>query len=303
VDWEPKFHSADGDGDEDLSDYAGVGEYGLGDPLASPSALPLSHGPGYQALEQEWLRDDENTVPCVAGVPSSGYPAVSENILDAAGCTLFGNCRSLAEHSDYTRYGGTPRHTPSGTNERLGVFFLSMAREDRQASSASGGAVTEYRYMINVWVLVDAGSKELEGEELEEYISEKTGESTNPSDEDIASARSCRNWVQPLLLEEGSEDRLRYIAMAYSTLGAGGKGLPFWSAFFDQLSAPYRIYAYAQSQVYNKLSEDMFTQDWRARLEQSSLLESALSGGSAFELGSPDSGSIGGAVIDPVNNH
>jgi hypothetical protein len=301
VDWKPKFHNSSGDSGVDTDDYDDLGDYGIADPLAPGPSLPFSHGAGYNALEDEWLREDDTEVPCAASVPSSGYPTVSNNILDAAGCALFGSCTSLPQHPDYSRYRGQPRQREDAGNERKGVFFLSLAREDQAFDDGSGGSVTRYRYTIDVWTLVSAGSKELEGDELDEYVQDQSGQSTKPTEADKQAAKSCKNWVQPLLLDPGSDDRMRYIAMVYSELGTDGHPLPFWSNFFT--SPPDRIYAYAQSQVYNKLSEDMFTQDWRARLEQTSLLESALGAGSGFELGGSGAGGISGAIIEPINNH
>ena len=58
--------------------------------------------------------------------------------------------------------------------------------------------------------------------------------------------------------------------------------------------------AYAQAQVYNYLSEDTFTQDWRVRLEHATLLETLLGDEKGKALGS-----VGGfsSVIKKVNNH
>lgn len=53
--------------------------------------------------------------------------------------------------------------------------------------------------------------------------------------------------------------------------------------------------------MYNKLSEDMFTQDWRVRLEQANLLESALSSEAGFSL--EGGGNIATEFIESVNNH
>jgi hypothetical protein len=60
------------------------------------------------------------------------------------------------------------------------------------------------------------------------------------------------------------------------------------------------IIAYAQGQVYNYLSEDTFTQDWRVRLEQATLLESLVQSGKGGALSKQGFAS---SVIGEVNNH
>ena len=98
---------------------------------------------------------------------------------------------------------------------------------------------------------------------------------------------------------ENPDNRLRHIAMVYVELGSDKHPLPFWSNFYD--SPPDRITAYAQAQTYNKLSQDMFTQDWRVRLEQANLLESALGSENGFSL--QGDSNIASEFIGSVNNH
>jgi hypothetical protein len=173
-----------------------------------------------------------------------------------------------------------------------------MDREDAQFDDGDGGTVTRYRYEIYVWALSSSGEKELSEEELEKYIDEQTGENSTPgNDNDDSDSQSCRNRVQPLLIDKNDnpENRMRYIAMVYTDIKP-----PFWSNFFSD--PPTRVTAYAQAQVYNKLSEDMFTQDWRARLEHANLLESALSSENGFSLFG-GTGGITSEFIGSVNNH
>lgn len=91
---------------------------------------------------------------------------------------------------------------------------------------------------------------------------------------------------------ENFQNRLRFISVVYKDLD---KDPPFWSTFFD--SPPKRVMAYGQAQVYNYLSEDTFTQDWRVRLERASLLGDYLKNfpvpGMNKALG----------PLDAVNNH
>ena len=91
------------------------------------------------------------------------------------------------------------------------------------------------------------------------------------------------------------DDRLRFIGLVYKDIDE--KELPFWSGFFD--TPPRRHIAYAQAEVYNHLSEDTFTQDWRVRLEHATLLKSFLSKTGGAGLGSE----FVVESLGTVNNH
>jgi hypothetical protein len=110
----------------------------------------------------------------------------------------------------------------------------------------------------------------------------------------------------PWLLDKstGYQDRLRFIGAVYKNVD---EDPPFWNTFFSKPESAYpppRIIAYAQAQVYNYLSEDLFTQDWRVRLEQATLLSSFLS---SDKENTPSSGMTSSNFVDDfiesVNNH
>jgi len=282
--------------------FGELGEYGQGlpDPIPSP---PPNYGPGYQALQGESNLASANA-SCVAGNSASGYPLVGTSLF-GSGC--LGNpasCESLRTHPSYTLYSGTT-HTrnPAGLDsERTGVYYLRVERESEVQTNSQGDPVTRYRYSTDVWALSSAGSAQLEGDELNEYVESQGGGNSEPGDgNDGSNSKDCKNKIQPLLLDQNQnpQNRMRYIAMVYVELGSGTHPLPFWSNFFD--TPPDRMTAYAQAQVYNKLSEDMFTQDWRVRLEQANLLEAALGNSNGFSL--EGTSGIGSQFIESVNNH
>lgn len=287
----------DGLSDSDADKFADLAKYGLGAPIPDDEEEP-ARGPGYNALESESNTKSES-VSCREGDPDSGYPIEGGGLLGLGCLTNPEDCKLLRDHPDFTAYSGeTHTANPVGLDaERTGVYYMKMERETDQTDDGE-----RYRYTIDVWVLAEAGSEALEGEELEEYVLSQGGGNPTPGDgNDKADSKSCKNVVQPLLIEEdgNATNRMRYIAMAYIELGSNGTRLPFWSRFFD--SPPEVIAAYAQAQVYNKLSEDMFTQDWRVRLEQANLLESALSSEAGFSL--EGGGNIATEFIESVNNH
>jgi hypothetical protein len=304
VAWQPLNPEDQGDGpsDSDMDKFADLGKYGFGNPNVENEPEP-PRGPGYRALESERKRNSTR-VKCTAGDSSSGYPRFAGSITNP-GCGLsVAGCKSLRNHPAFTRYSGTThqRHPGGLDAERTGVYYMNLDRDSRQMDDGEGNTVTRYRYTINTWVLASSGSAELEGDELDEYIQSQGGDSIKPGDNnDNADSKSCRNRIQPLLIDssDNPDNRMRFIAMVYTDLGSSDKPLPFWSNFFD--TPPERITAYAQAQVYNKLSEDMFTQDWRARLEHANLLESALSSENGFSLSG--SGDLATEFIGSANNH
>ncbi len=292
----------DGPSDSDMDKFGDLDKYGEGS-ITPEDKPPPVRGPGYQALVSE-SNTDTQKVPCNAGNAASGYPINGGGIFGIGCIGDPDDCVSLRDHPDYTRYSGTT-HTrnPGGLDaERTGVYFMKLEREQQDQDDGEGGTVRRYRYTTDVWVLADAGSAELEGDALDEYIQSQGGDSTKPGDgNDGADSKSCKNRIQPLLMDEteNPDNRLRHIAMVYVELGSDKHPLPFWSNFYD--SPPDRITAYAQAQTYNKLSQDMFTQDWRVRLEQANLLESALGSENGFSL--QGDSNIASEFIGSVNNH
>lgn len=155
----------------------------------------------------------------------------------------------------------------------------------------------EHRYRLDAFSLTSAGKKELEGEELEEYIEEEF--EVDLSQDTNNGGGQCGTYPKPHLIVEADNtpDKLRYFSVVTKTLEADQ--MPFWSRYFDQ--TPNKFIAFSQAQVYNELSADTFTQDWRVRLERATLLNSALE--RAGELGLGSVSEAAGDVIDTVNNH
>ena len=290
--------SSGGLSQEEQDKFGDLGQYGEDVPAAEPQPV-LSRGPGYQALVTESPLLKVNAA-CTEGNSGSGYPLLNEAGTSQICGSSFGQCRWLNGHPKFTRYSGTHSRNPSGLDaERTGIYFLSETRESG-IFIENDEEITRYRYTVYVWALSSSGEKVLEGDELEEYVQDQTNGSASTeasNSNDSADSESCRNRIQPLLIDKGDnpENRMRYIAMVYTDIHP-----PFWSNLFNE--PPARVTAYAQAQVYNKLSEDMFTQDWRARLEHSNLLESALSSDQEFSLPGSETG-IAEGILGSVNNH
>lgn len=171
----------------------------------------------------------------------------------------------------------------------------------------------EYQYKLEAISLTSAGKQTLQGQSLKDYLEEEYG--ANTSQGNSHGGGQCGSYPIPHLLvdEDSTPDKLRYFAVVSREL-AGDKR-PFWTDYFRQVSGQNTIYApngkrgsdtvtfrgFAQAQVYNELSADTFTQDWRVRLERASLLQSALDRGNELGLGFL-TGPIG-QVLDTVNNH
>ena len=144
---------------------------------------------------------------------------------------------------------------------------------------------------------VQLRAKELEGEELDEYLEEEYGADTSQGNSH--GGGQCGTYPKPHLMVEADStpDKLRYFSVVTKSLAPDQ--MPFWSRYFDQ--SPNRFIAFSQAQVYNELSADTFTQDWRVRLERATLLNSALE--RAEELGLGPIAGAAGDILDTVNNH
>jgi hypothetical protein len=141
--------------------------------------------------------------------------------------------------------------------------------------------------------LVDAGTEEMTQEEFKEYLEENGQDVDSP---DANASQGCTK-PQPWILtkdEEDFRDRLRFIGIVYQDIGDQQL---FWSSYFDE--PPPQLIAYAQAEVYNYLSEDTFTQDWRVRLQPASLLTEFLS----KVAGTVGLRRVANEAIDTVNNH
>ncbi|MFK7976732.1 MAG: hypothetical protein AB8C02_11375 [Halioglobus sp.] len=288
IQWRPFNQDDSGDtlSDEDKDKYSDLDKWGPTGP-ADNSGPPFSPGSAYNLLEDSERKRNKTRANCGS---SSGYPNISDS--DPGSLLCLGGCTPLNSHPAFDSY------NPGIRSESAGMYYLASERDDREIDGN-----TRYRYKVTVWVLAEAGSKVLSDEERDEYLEEIVGDDAKPGpDNDSSNSSDCRNRIQPFLLDEDSAaNRNRYIALAYTNIDGTHHRKPFWSNYFT--SPPDRITAYAQAQTYNKLSEDMFTQDWRVRLEQTNLLESAVESGLGFDLSVGGNNSFAAEFIGSVNNH
>ena len=166
-----------------------------------------------------------------------------------------------------------------------------MTREERDPEKEGGPK--RYVYAIETVSLVDAGTKKMSQDEFKQYLKDNHQDvNANPSD----STSGCQK-PQPWMLDKDADfpKRLQFIGIVYES----GEDHPlFWNRYFTE--SPPRLIAYGQAQVYNYLSEDTFTQDWRVRLQPASLLSDFLK---RPEAGATGLGGLAGYAIETVNNH
>ena len=260
------------------------------------SVAPVVHTPtGRGVSELTGQRRVRRTPASCAGGGRSGYPIVNRIIEGDIFPVV------LRSHPDFTHFeigeSGLHREATSERSEVTGTYFLRVEQVQQEVPVEGGGTRVEYKYLLEAWVLSDAGEKVLEGEELTEYYQEQGGvEDTGP----VSSGTQCGEFPVPHLLVDNADDKLRYFAVVNHGLGeANQPPRPFWSNYFSV--SPTRFTSFSQAQVYNDLSTDMFTQDWRVRLERATLLEAALQ--RAGDLGLGSIASTASSVITTVNNH
>lgn len=293
IQWRPFKSDDSGDGlsQEEKDKYSDLDKWGEVGPGA-PTGPPFSPGSAYDLLEDSERKRNKSRPSC--GGSSSGYPNINNDNPGSLICIP--GCTRLNAHPAFDSY------NPGARSESAGMYYLASQREQGQVDDGNGNKVTRYRYTVNVWVLAEAGSKVLSDDERDEYLEEIVGDDAKPgTDNDSSNSSDCRNRVQPFLLDDSAPNRNRYIALAYTNIDGTDRRKPFFSNYFT--SPPDRITAYAQAQAYNKLSEDMFTQDWRVRLEQANLLESAVESSLGFDLSVGGNGNIAAEFIGSVNNH
>ena len=276
---------------EDLERYSELGSD------ISGAASELNHRPiraGRQALINERDRGTQ-TASCGSGYATAWYTAPGSIVPSRVG---------LNRHPDYMHYevtsDGLHRRARSAPfNENTGTYFLYVEREDREVTLEDGTKKKEYRYSLDEFILSSAGKKKLEGEELDEYLEEEYGAEAEGLEAEAGA--SCGEFPIPHLLVEESDDRLRFFAVVKHELNgdSGQNGKPFWSNYFT--ASPTSFTGFSQAQVYNDLSTDMFTQDWRVRLERTTLLEAALS--RVEEMGLGTIAETASDVLTTVNNH
>lgn len=290
--WVPRDVDLEGGGDaiETAAAAAGV------DVSDVPAVTHTPTGVGARELIRQ-QRKRTRPASC-AGRGRTGYPIVEHTV---AGDLFF---FSLRDHPEFTHFevGETGFHQGASTDrsEATGTYFLRVNKTEREVALEGGSTRTEYKYRLDSWVLVDAGEKTLEGDELKEYYEEQAEREGVTDDGPVSSGEGCGTFPVPHLLVEEPEDKLRFFAVVNHGLGESGQPpKPFWSNYFSV--SPTTFTSFSQAQVYNDLSTDMFTQDWRVRLERVTLLERALE--RAGELGLGSIASTASSVITTVNNH
>lgn len=214
-----------------------------------------------------------------------------------------GNCKRIDQWRPHFEW-RSGRHT-SGLrtgNRTTGGYFIRVTK--RVIEPSEEGGETKYVYAVETVSLVDAGKVDMTAEEFAEYLKDNPVEGLDGINTDGNKSSENCNKPLPWMLEdktakekEALETRLRFIGLVYKDV----KDKPlFWNRYFEE--SPPKIIAYAQGQVYNYLSPDTFTQDWRVRLEQASLLEQFLKSPKAAGKDGESLG-LGGRLIQEVNNH
>ena len=303
VPWRPLKEST-GEGSNPFKDQGDLSE--LENINLSPGAIEpestFTPGRAYQFLQrgtERKLRTPE--VDCNAIVyptytrPPAGFESDQNgSISTVCSSASFLTCDRIDRWSEFTFYSSNP-HQKNGP-KTIGGYFLRMTK--RTIDPEEEGGDTTYVYIVETVSMVSAGTTTMDQEEFKTYL-EENGENAEPDPENTS---ACSKKPKPFVLDKGtSEDdaekfqnKLRFIGVVYRDIS---NEQPFWSGFYE--TPPNTIIAYSQAQVYNHLSEDTFTQDWRVRLEQASLLEQALEklagGGSIAEEAA--------SALGAINNH
>lgn len=301
VPWYPTKDSTDDDGKDESDAQAdkdrldGLGDLNLPDaPLGNEDDSRPDPGAALSLIEKEQAESavDYN---CRSpefpyyGPPGLGTDAGFESDVSGSIIRVFGtNFKVITEFDEFTWYSGD--HVRNGP-KTVGGYFIRVNKREIEREGES----KKYVYVVETVSLVSAGSTKMSPDELGDYLAEK-GE--NVDADGTQSSDSCEG-PKPWLLDKGTteeekknyQDQLRFIALVKKDIS--GDNAPFWSTFFNQ--PPEEVMAYSQAQVYNHLSEDTFTQDWRVRLERATLLRSLLE-----KVGM---GSLIGGPLDTVNNH
>jgi hypothetical protein len=206
-------------------------------------------------------------------------------------------CRRIDEWGQFTWYSGN--HIKNGPKD-IGGYFMRVGKRTIEPPEDEPDTPTKYVYIVETVSLVGAGTKEMSQQEFEDYMNQNNQTGEDLDTEASSSSSGCTKPEPYVLDKEDSGDnedfynKLRFMSVVYRDIS---DDRPFWSNYFDE--PPEALVAYSQAQVYNHLAEDTFTQDWRVRLEQASLLEKLV------DSGKMPGGGLGqfGNVISTINNH
>lgn len=303
VPWRPKreYGGSAGPGDDrdadairdqidDLNLPGGVGG------IAQPGSNTVTLGRGNDLIDaqnEEQINDVPRNFRCGSG--DASYPFYIPRDDDEAGlltCFIAGSCTRITRRPEFSRY------SPNDTlvrSEATGTYFIRVHRSTIEEEDQP----TRVQYFVEVVTLASSGETEMDQDEFRQYMADNGIDSSASND-----SSGCSRKPQPWMLDTGSsqqdreafENKLRFIGVVYSDIDTANPPF-FWGNFFSE--SPPQLLAYGQAQVYNRLQEDTFTQDWRVRLEQASILEDLLSSGKLGSVG----GKFAGEAVGSVNNH
>lgn len=301
--WKPFKETGEGADDEDIPDTSGLGDINV-DPDAGDSTdlQDFEMGEHYGDIRpnSETSVIDDIDIPCNGMVypnytpPASGFNSTQPGSILCIPSGL-NACDRIDQWSQFTWYSGS--HQKNGP-KTVGGYFMRVGKREIQPDNEDDPV--RYVYIVETVSMVGAGEKEMSQKDFEKYLEESGGQDV---DTEASSSSSGCDKPEPWVLDKGDsqqdqeefENKLRFIGVVYRDIS---EDRPFWSNYFSE--PPEALVAYAQAQVYNHLSEDTFTQDWRVRLERAGLLEELLGSQKGQGLGSL--GSFGD-IIGTVNNH
>jgi hypothetical protein len=305
VPWRPKRSHAgsrsadDANADEILGQIGDLNLPTGGGDVPSEAQQPLGKGNDLITEASERQRGRQE-IRCSGG--SGSYPFYSGSNNEVPGflfCLGTLDCRRITERSEFTWFNSQHREVRT---EEVGGYFIRVYKrtieEDEQP--------TRVQYSVEVVVLASAGETEMDQQQFVEYMA-KNREQYGMDEVDTSASQDssgCTRKPDPWVLNKGTsqqermafDNKLRFIGVVYRDIDATNSPY-FWSRFFRE--SPPRLIAYGQAQVYNRLQEDTFTQDWRVRLERASLLEDLLKSGKLSSVG----GRLSGRLVEAVNNH
>ncbi|HEX5764234.1 MAG TPA: hypothetical protein VFY27_01605, partial [Woeseiaceae bacterium] len=320
IPWRPRKEYAGSKGADDAVDAGELGGQlgGLGIPTGGPVGeaapeKPLGKGNELIDIGTERVVDpvfNQSEVACDGArypfyQPPKAFPDYDWNASRPGLTAAFSNpqfclnCQPIKNWGKFTWVSG--QHVVGGP-ETSGGYFIRVERREIPPKDEEKEEEPKFVYVVETVSLISAGTTEMDQEEFDKYLEEQGQGGVNA--EGSQSSSGCGNdRPKPYVLDKGTspsqekdfQDRLRFIGIVWKDLE---EDPPFWSGFYDE--PPPTQYAYAQGQVYNYLSEDTFTQDWRVRLEQASLLEGFLKSDAAKGQGV---GKFVGSAIGKVNNH
>ncbi len=283
---------------DDVPDISSIGNI---DDIAGrvSSVKPFNPGVAYQFLQENLEQSVGGLREAACGF--SEYPFYQNLFIfddDQRGslhysCGIKLACKRIDQWTEFTWFSSD--HVKNGPKS-LGGYFIRVGKKriaPKSEDEANQNEVPLFVYIVETVTLADAGEKELSQEEFQDYLKENGEEGANDPSQ---SSSNCTK-PRPYVLDDGDQEdfqkKLRFIGVAYRDIQ---QDQPFWSGFFN--TPPKVLTAYAQAQVYNHLEEDTFTQDWRVRLEQASLLTDVIK-----ELPGGGLSDEAAKFVSVINNH